>query len=158
MHSCKMSIQRYIHLTVFVKHSNRYICLLKQLVTTARDFWNSLPFLWHFPGYNVKFPWPIFVAIMDSNLPWQPSSPPIYLWFQDVKCSVMYMNWKFLSIINYGKKDWFSWKPNIPLSFNFYELNFPWLQEKFPHFTWPWRIFFLWPFPDLWRLCWGRYF
>ena len=53
------------------------------------------------------------------------------------------MNWQFLySIINYGKKYWFSWKPNIPLSFNFYELNFPWLQEKFPHFTWPWRIFF----------------
>lgn len=78
----------------------KYVCLLKQLVTTARGFWNSVPFLWHFPD----------------------------------QCNI--------SLTNISHDN--GLKP---------QLNFPWLQVKFPDFTWPWRIFFLWPFPDLWWLC-----
>ena len=57
------------------------VCIFHHMVALARGVSNSLPFFLT----NVKLPWPTEITIqqsflmMDSTLPSQQSSPPIYL-------------------------------------------------------------------------------
>ena len=102
------------------------------MVVTPRGFWNSVIFPWLFSDKcqisltnwtNNKFH--KLVLITDPRPPSQPSPPPIYLCFQQVTSN------RWCKV---------------------HELNFPWLEVKFPDFSLKLKKFyFSWPFPDLWQ-------